>query len=51
LVVDELTQLPEGTIVEPVADNEGDDLTDYERRALHEALFSRTSLSWTSKTY
>jgi hypothetical protein len=38
LVLDEPTTLPEGTIVELVADDEGDDLTDEERRALHDAL-------------
>jgi hypothetical protein len=44
LVLDEPTTLPEGTIVDLVADAEGDDLTDDERRALHEAL----SASWKS---
>ena len=44
LVLDEPTTLPEGTVVELVADDEGDDLTDEERRALDEAL----SASWTS---
>ena len=38
LVLDEPTTLPEGTVVELVADDEGDDLNDAERRALHEAL-------------
>jgi hypothetical protein len=38
LVVDEPTTLPEGTVVDLVADDEGDDLTEEERRALHEAL-------------
>jgi len=38
LVLDEPTTLPEGTLVDLVADDEGDDLTDAERRALHEAL-------------
>jgi len=33
-----LTVAPEGTVVDLVADDEGDDLTDEERRALHEAL-------------
>ena len=42
--VDEPTTLPEGTLVDLVADDEGDDLTDDERRALHEAL----SASWQS---
>ena len=44
LVLDEPTTLPEGTVVDLVADDEGDDLTEAERRALHEAL----SASWTS---
>jgi len=44
LVLDEPTELPEGTVVSLVADDEGDDLTDAERRALHEAL----SASWQS---
>jgi hypothetical protein len=44
LVLDEPTTLPEGTVVELVADDEGDDLSDDERRALHEAL----SASWKS---
>ncbi len=44
LVLDEPTTLPEGTVVDLVADDEGDDLTSEERRALHEALLA----SWTS---
>ena len=44
LVLDEPTTLPEGTVVDLVADDEGDDLTDEERRALHETL----SASWNS---
>ena len=44
LVLDEPTTLPDGTVVDLVADDEGDDLTDQERRALHEAL----SVSWQS---
>ena len=44
LVLDEPTSLPDGTIVDLVADDEGDDLTDEERRSLHEAL----SASWKS---
>ena len=38
LVLDEPTTLPEGTLVDLVADDEGDDLTDDERCALHETL-------------
>ena len=44
LVLDEPTTLPEGTVVDLVADDEGDDLTNEERRALNEAL----STSWRS---
>ncbi len=40
LVLDEPTTLPEGTVVDLVADDEGDDLTDVERAALHDALWS-----------
>ena len=40
LVLDEPTTLPEGTVVDLVADDEGDDLTNDERRALHDALSS-----------
>jgi hypothetical protein len=43
-VLDEPTTLPDGTVINLVADDEGDDLTDQERRALHEAL----SASWKS---
>ena len=45
IVLDEATTtLPEGTIIDLVVDDEGDDLTDEERRALHQAL----STSWES---
>lgn len=44
LILDEPTTLPEGTVVDLVADDEGDDLREDERRALHEAL----TASWTS---
>jgi hypothetical protein len=44
LVLDEPTSLPDGTVVHLVADDEGDDLTEEERRALHDAL----SASWKS---
>jgi hypothetical protein len=44
LVLDEPTTLPDGTVVDLVADDESDDLTDDERRVLHEAL----SASWKS---
>lgn len=38
LVLDEPTTLPDGTVIELVADDQGDDLTEEERRALHVAL-------------
>ena len=44
LVLDEPTTLPDGTMIDLVADDEGDDLTDAERRALHDMLSS----SWLS---
>ena len=44
LVLDEPTTLPEGTVIDLVADDDGDDLSDEERRALHEAL----TTSWKS---
>lgn len=44
LVLNEPTTLPEGTVIELVADDEGDDLNEPERRALHEAL-SASSMS------
>ena len=44
LVLHERTTLPEGTVIDLVADDEGDDLADDERRALHDAL----SASWAS---
>ena len=44
LVLDEPTTLPEGTVIDLVADDDGDDLSEEERRVLHEAL----SASWKS---
>lgn len=44
LVLDEPTTLPDGTTIDLVANDEGDALTDAERRALHETLSS----SWQS---
>ncbi len=44
LILDDPTSLPEGTVIDLVVDDEGDDLTDEERHALHEAL----SASWKS---
>ena len=40
IVLDDPTTLREGTLIDLVADDEGDDLTDAERRALHEALLA-----------
>lgn len=44
LILDEPTTLPNGTVIDLVADDEGDDLTEDERRILHEAL----EASWKS---
>ena len=38
LVLNEPTTLPDGTVVDLVLDDEGDDLTDADREALHGAL-------------
>ena len=38
LLVDEPTELPEGTVMELVMDDEGDDLDEEERKALHAAI-------------
>ena len=38
LQLDEPTELPDGTELDLVADDEGDDLEDHEREALHKAL-------------
>lgn len=38
LILNEPTTLPDGTVIDLVADDEGDDLTEDERRALHAAL-------------
>lgn len=38
LVMDEPTDLPEGTVLELVAEDEDDDLDDAERMALHAAI-------------
>jgi hypothetical protein len=44
LRLDQPTGLPEGTELDLVIDDEGDDLTEHERQALHETLLR----SWTS---
>ena len=44
IVLDEPTTLRDGTVIDLVADDEGDDLTNEERHALHEAL----TASWES---
>jgi hypothetical protein len=38
LVVDEPTDLAEGTVLDLVVDDEGDDLSDNERAVLHDAI-------------
>lgn len=44
IAVDEPTNLPEGTVLELVVDDEGDDLTDKQRQALNDAI----SRAWKS---
>lgn len=44
LVMDEPTTMPEGTVLSLVIDDEGDDLDEQERAALHDAI----SRSWAS---
>ena len=46
LVLDEPTMLPDGTVVDLVLDDEGDELSDHDREALHLAL----TQSWKSVT-
>jgi hypothetical protein len=38
LIVDEPTDLPEGTVLDLVVDDEGDDLEEGDRKALHAAI-------------
>lgn len=38
LIVDEPTDLPEGMVLDLVIDDEGDDLTEEERKKLHAAI-------------
>ncbi|HLT38945.1 MAG TPA: hypothetical protein VK034_21825 [Enhygromyxa sp.] len=38
LVVDQETQLPEGTVLDLVIDDDGDDLDEHERKALDAAI-------------
>jgi hypothetical protein len=44
IILDEPTTLPDGTVIDLVMDDEGDDLTEEERSALNSAL----SASWRS---
>ena len=44
LILDEPTELPEGTVLDLVADDEGDDLDDAERAVLNSAI----SKAWQS---
>lgn len=43
MVVDEPTTLPEGTVLDLVIDDEGDDLDPEERRAIDEAIAKSAS--------
>jgi hypothetical protein len=40
-MIDQPTDLPEGLVLELVVDDEGDELTDAERRHLHQVLTER----------
>jgi hypothetical protein len=44
LVMDEPTSMPEGTVLSLTVDDEGDDLDEVEREALHDAI----GRSWSS---
>ena len=44
LVMDEPTSMPEGTVLSLTVDDEGDDLDELEREALHDAI----GRSWSS---
>lgn len=44
LVMDEPTSMPEGTVLSLVVDDEGDDLDEAEREALHQSI----ARSWES---
>lgn len=41
IVIDQATDLPEGLVLDLVVDDEGDDLSDAERRQLHRVLTER----------
>ena len=51
LVIDTPTALPEGTVLDLVVDDEGDDLSDEERAALHDALRKSAEELNTGKSY
>ena len=46
IVVDEPTSLPDGTVLDLVLDDEGEDLSDDERAALHKAM----AIAWSEYT-
>jgi len=50
LIVDQPTELPEGTVVNLVLEDEGDDLDDPERQALHAAIARSLSQSNDGRT-
>ena len=50
ILLDEPTTLPEGTVIELVADDDGDDLNDEERLALHKSLAASWESAKTGRT-
>lgn len=50
LIVDQPTELPDGTVVDLVLDDEGDDLDDRERQALNAAISRSLSQSNDGRT-
>jgi hypothetical protein len=50
LIVDLPTNLPEGTVLDLVLDDEGDDLTPAERKALHDEIRSSVRAAKNGKT-
>lgn len=50
LILDEPTTLPDGTVLDLVLDDEGDDLSDEEREELHKALTASLESSEQGRT-
>jgi len=50
IIVDAPTSLPEGTVLDLVIDDDGDDLTDDERAVLHDAIEQSVEEAETGRT-